>query len=379
MKFERRDILGLVLAIATLGALFLLDGKILKTGRPTSLSKNITQKALPLPNPPKIIRAIYFTASSAGNQTKIDYLIRITQETQINAVVIDIKDPDGHVVYDTGLPEIEKYKTSLIVITDLNTLLQKLHADGIYVIARIVVFQDPAFANARPDLAVKNGQRLWTDNKGLAWMDPAAKDVWDYNIALTKDAASRGFDEINFDYVRFPTDGNLQTMSFPLWDKNVPMREILSGFFEKLRTGLPDTRLSVDLFGFAMTQKKDLGIGQVLEDAFKYFDFISPMVYPSHYPDTYLGFAKPAEHPYEVIKNAMDKGLKRLNDFEQTNPQTRKVNFRPWLQDFNLRGVPYDAVMVKAEMKAVTDSLGDTFGGFMFWNAGNIYTENAFH
>ena len=327
--------------------------------------------------PPPMIRAVYLTASSAGSPAKIDYLIKLKEETQINAAVIDIKDYSGHIAYDTGLPEVEKYKTAQVVIPDLNALIQKLHGSGIYAIARIVVFQDPALANARPGLAVKNGRRVWTDNKGLAWMDPAARAVWDYNIAIAQDAASRGFDEINFDYVRFPTDGELQTMSFPFWDEKIPMREVLSGFFEKLRSSLPDTRLSVDLFGFVTIQKEDFGIGQVLEDAFKYFDFICPMVYPSHYPDTYMGFDKPAEHPYEVIKNAMDNGSKRLNDFQLANPRARKASFRPWLQDFNLGGVPYDAAKIKAEIRAVADSLGESSGGFMLWNAGNIYTEDA--
>ncbi len=354
-------------------------GKILSDRHPSSFP-GTALKTTPLSNPPQIIKAVYFTASSAGNQDKVDYLIRLAKETEINAVVIDIKDYSGHVAYDTGLPEVEKYKTARIVIPKLDLLIQKLHGEGIYVIARMVIFQDPALVSARPDLAVKNGQQPWTDNKGLAWIDPAAKEAWDYNIAIARDAASRGFDEINFDYTRFPTDGNLGVITYPFWDRKIPMRAVISEFFEKLRQGLPDVKISVDLFGFVMNKKEDFGVGQVVEDAFKYFDFVSPMLYPSHYPDTYLGFANPAEHPYEIVKTAMDSGLKRLRDFQQSmkNSPARSVNFRPWIQDFNL-GANYDSAMVKSEINAVADATGEAYIGFMVWNANNIYTENALH
>ena len=382
MLTKEQYILRVVLLIFALGGFFLIDlGKILSDSHLPTFSGTIL-KTTPLPNPPQIIKAVYFTASSAGNQNKVDYLIKLAKETEINAVVMDIKDYSGHIAYDTGLAEVEKYKTARIIIPELDSLIRKLHDEGIYVIARMVIFQDPALASARPDLAVKNGQRLWTDNKGLAWIDPAAKEAWDYNIAIARDAASRGFDEINFDYIRFPTDGNLSAITYPLWDRKVPMRAVISEFFEKLRQGLPDVKLSVDLFGFVMTKKEDFGVGQVVEDAFKYFDFISPMLYPSHYPDTYMGFANPAEHPYEIIKTAMDSGFKRLRDFRQSTENSlaraRSINFRPWIQDFNL-GANYDSAMVKSEIKAVADAMGEAYGGFMVWNANNKYTEDALY
>lgn len=366
MLTKEQYILWAVLLIFALGGFFLID-----LGKKETVPKTAT-----LSNPPQIIKAVYFTASSAGNKDKIDYLIGLAKETEINAVVIDIKDYSGHVAYDTGLSEVEKYKTARIVIPELDSLIRKLHGEGIYIIARMVIFQDPALASARPDLAVKNGQRLWTDNKGLAWIDPAAKEAWDYNIAIARDAALRGFDEINFDYIRFPTDGNLGVITYPFWDRKIPMRTVISEFFEKLRQGLPSVKLSADLFGFVMTKKEDFGVGQVVEDAFKYFDFVSPMLYPSHYPHTYLGFANPAEHPYEIIKTAMDSGLRRLRDFKQVAGNPQMVNFRPWIQDFNL-GANYDSAMVKSEIKAVTDSMEESYIGFMLWNANNIYTEDA--
>jgi hypothetical protein len=371
---NEKPILGIALALLIFaGLLWLNPGNILKNPEPVS-KKNA--QAPTLVNPPKIIKAIYFTALSGGSQKKLDYLVKLTKETQINAVVIDIKDYSGYVAYDTGLPEVEKYKTARITIHNVDSLIQKLHSEGIYAIARMVIFQDPALANARPDLAVKNSQRVWTDRKGLAWIDPAAKEAWDYNIAIAQNAVAKGFDEINLDYVRFPSDGNLEVMSYPFWDKKATRPEILSAFFQKFREGLPDAKLSADLFGFVMNKTQDFGVGQVLEDALKYFDYISPMVYPSHYPPTYLGFENPADHPYEIIKSAMDSGLIRLAAFKEAT-KTHSPNFRPWIQDFNL-GANYDEAKVRAEEKAITDMMKDEFVGFMVWNPRNVYTEAAF-
>jgi hypothetical protein len=373
---NEKPILGIALALIIFAGLLLLNpGNVLKNPAPAASLKAL--KNLPLSNPPKIIKAVYFTAISGGSQKKLDYLSRLVKETKINAVVIDIKDYSGYVAYDTGLPEVEKYKTARITIHDVDSLIRQLHSEGIYAIARMVIFQDPALAYARPDLAVKNGQRIWTDRKGLAWIDPAAKDAWDYNIAIAQNAVSKGFDEINIDYVRFPSDGNTGIISYPFWDKKATRPEILSAFFQKFREGLPDTKLSVDLFGFVMNKTQDFGVGQVLEDALKYFNYISPMVYPSHYPPTYLGFANPADYPYEIIKSAMDSGVVRLTAFKQATG-THSPTFRPWIQDFNL-GANYDAAKVEAEEKAVTDSMKDGFVGFMVWNPSNVYTEAAFH
>src|SRR3989344_1579505 len=189
----------------------------------------------PLANPPKEIKAIYLTAWSAGNSKKIDEIIKLIKDTELNAVVIDIKDYSGYVAYDMDVPEIKKYKARKIMISKINSLIKKLHDENIYIIARITIFQDPILAKARPDLAIHSKSKLqennidignsaikqfsnktlWLDHKKLAWIDPSAKDAWDYNIAIAKDAANRGFDELNFDYIRFASDGNLNDMIFP--------------------------------------------------------------------------------------------------------------------------------------------------------------------
>ncbi len=357
----------------------------------------------PLANPPEVIKAIYFTGWSAGNSAKIKYLIDLKKTTEINAVVIDLKDYSGYVGYDIQVPEVGEYEAKEIKILFINRLIKQLHDEGIYVIGRITIFQDPRLSQARPDLTVKSVKTggPWLDNKKLSWIDPAAKDAWDYNIAIAKDAASRGFDELNFDYIRFPSDGDLNDMSFPFWDEKISKSSVLKSFFKTLRQELADVKISADLFGLATINQDDLGIGQVLENAYAYFDYVSPMVYPSHYASGFLGYKNPALYPYEVVKYSLDAAMQRLITYNQqlttaTSTASSTIassaatstaienwklkiensKLRPWLQDFNL-GATYDASMITKEIQATQDSLGDNFNGWMLWNPSNIYTKGA--
>jgi len=206
---------------------------------------------------PKIIKAVYLTSWSAGDPRKINYVISLAKNTEINAVVIDIKDYSGYIAYDSKVPGVVKYGAKIIKIPNIEKLLEKLHQENIYTIARIAVFQDPVLATARPDLAIykKYGLSpfssflasisLWFDNLKLAWMDPASKEVWNYNIAIAKEAWGLGFDEINFDYVRFPSDGNLKNMGFPVWEENIPRHMVIKEFFREVRQQLKDVVISV--------------------------------------------------------------------------------------------------------------------------------------
>ena len=250
-----------------------------------------------------------------------------------------------------------------------------MHDQGIYVIARIAVFQDPILAKNRPDLAVqsKSTGTTWFDRQNLAWTDPASLEVWDYNLAIAKDAANRGFDEINFDYIRFPSDGDIADMVFPVYDMTSPKHFTMRKFFEYTRNSLPETPISADLFGLAGIVNDDLGIGQVLEDALPYFDAVSPMAYPSHYAANFMGFKNPAEHPYEVVRNTMATAMARLHKLEEQGMEN-KPKLRLWLQDFNM-GATYDAVMVRKEIQAVEEI--DPTAGWMLWNPNNVYTKGA--
>ncbi len=338
-------------------------------------SKNDIENQQPLAEKPTAVKAVYSTAWSAGSAKKIDYFIDLIKTTELNAIVIDIKDYSGYVAYDIGDPLVNKYKAKDIKIPKINSLIKKLHDQGIYVIARIAVFQDPILAKNRPDLAVqsKSTGTTWFDRKNLAWTDPASLEVWDYNLAIAKDAANRGFDEINFDYIRFPSDGDIADMVFPVYDMTSPKHFTMRKFFEYTRNSLPETPISADLFGLAGIVNDDLGIGQVLEDALPYFDAVSPMAYPSHYAANFMGFKNPAEHPYEVVRNTMATAMARLHKLEEQGMEN-KPKLRLWLQDFNM-GATYDAVMVRKEIQAVEEI--DPTAGWMLWNPNNVYTKGA--
>lgn len=341
--------------------------------------------------PSGAIKAIYMTSWSASKKSYLEYALDVASNTEINAVVIDLKDYSGYVAYNTKVPEAVRYKAKSTRIKDVGNLVKRFHDKGIYLIARISVFQDPVLSRARPDLAIWSRNRLfspiftpfyyfsphflWLDNLGLAWIDPAAKEAWDYNVAIAKEVLSLGFDEINFDYVRFPSDGDLGDMGFPFWNGKTEKHSVIAGFFKYLRKELPDAKLSIDFFGLSTVNYDDLGVGQLIEDAFEYFDYVCPMLYPSHYAEGFLGCANPASYPYEVVKYSMENAIRRLSVFNRSE-KTRSVKLRPWLQDFNL-GAVYDVKAVKSEIQAVYDATGNDFNGFMLWSPSNIYTKEA--
>ncbi len=397
----------IILALAAVGFFFFyLPGRMIEVENSLSEAESLVSPtpATPLPtvlrtaflpdieaqkqieDPPKVVRAIYLTGWSGGKEAKIQEVINLARAGKINAVVIDIKDFSG--------------KTYLFPRP--NALIKRLHDENIYVIARLAVFQDPVLAAARPELAVKSiklsesataSDDIWRDYKGLAWIDPAASVSWDYNIKIARDTWDRGFDEINFDYIRFPTDGDLDDRKFPVWDGKRLMSLVIKDFYKEIRRQMPDATLSVDLFGLAADTFYDFGVGQMIEDAYDYFDFVSPMLYPSHFPLSFLdppgsgegsraegtgiaseGQRKPAEYPYEVVRKSMDAALVRLNNSKAS------VSLRPWLQDFDL-GADYDVEKVQAQIQAVIDAFGgedaEQYRGFMLWNPANIYTEEA--
>ena len=362
---------------------------------------------LPLENPPSVIKAIYATNWSAGSEKKLSYLISLIRDTELNAIVIDIKDYTGYIGYNTKLELPKKYKAVELRIPRLNELIKRLHDEGIYVIGRVSVFQDQRLALARPELALQSSstQSVWRDRKGLTWLDTASTEVWDYHVMIAQELKERGIDEINFDYIRFASDGNLSDIVYPVWNGTTLKTHIIQDFFKYLREKLPDATLSADLFGLVTVNTDGLGIGQKLEYAIPHFDAIAPMVYPSHYYKGSFGYEAPAAHPYEIVKQSMENAVKRLrvsSNNASTTPSVHISTLRPWLQDFDL-GADYDAVKVRAQIQAVYDALctreflalhraattsalvhceeseADTayYNGWMLWNPSNVYTREA--
>ncbi|MCK9187009.1 MAG: putative glycoside hydrolase [Candidatus Colwellbacteria bacterium] len=321
---------------------------------------------------PEEIKAIYVTQWSASSSAKMSYLTSLIEETEANAMVIDIKDYSGKISYKTGDNEISKYGAEDPKIRDISSLIESLHKKNIYVIARVVVFQDPSFALARPDLAIKNSKtgEIWLDNKELAWMDPSSQEVWDYNIRIAKNALLKGFDEVNFDYIRFPSDGNLGDMSFPIYNETKTKKVIMEEFFSYLRESLKGHIISADIFGLVTSASGDMGIGQNLEDTFGNFDFICPMVYPSHFASGFIGLENPAKFPYEVVKYSMSQAQKRL----LLSGKENLSKLRPWIQDFSLRH-EYKKEEVASQIQAVLETSNT---GWMIWDPANNYTKEGF-
>lgn len=320
---------------------------------------------------PEPLKGIYMTSWVASNRELRNGLVKIIDDTEINTLVIDIKDYTGKIVYTVTNPKLKEYGSEEVRVKDMQEFVEALHKKGIYVIGRIAVFQDAYFVKHRPDLAVKNkaGTAVWKDRKGISWIDPGSREYWDYIILLSRETHKLGFDEINFDYIRFPSDGNMQDISYP-WSTSTPKAEVMRQFFEYTHNKLKDSgmKISADMFGMVTTAQDDMGIGQLLENALPYFDYIMPMVYPSHYPATFQGFKNPAAHPYEVVKYAMQEGVKRAN-LASTTPN----KLRPWLQDFDL-GADYGPNEVRAQIKA-TNEVGLT--SWILWSASNKYTKSA--
>lgn len=311
--------------------------------------------------PPGGVRALYMTSWVAGTPSLRDSLVGFAdQNANVNALVIDVKDYSGTLAWD-GRAE------------DLPALVADLHRRGIYAIARITVFQDPIYAKAHPEDAIKNTSgALWRDNKGLHYIDPKAKTFWDYIVDIAKKSEHMGFDELNFDYVRFPSDGPVAQARYPYWEEKIqPRADALDEFFAYLRAQLLEVGvpISADVFGLTTWQEDDLNIGQILERMAPHFDYLAPMVYPSHYPATFQGFKNPAAHPYEIVRTAMERAVFRL---EQMGENPKKL--RPWLQDFDL-GATYDAPMIQKQIKAVEDAGLDSW---MMWDPSNRYTREAY-
>ncbi len=321
---------------------------------------------------PESVRAIYMTSCVAGTPSFRNKLVSLIDETELNAVVIDVKDFSGTLSFRPENPVLlHAWEASRCGARDMREFVSSLHEKGIYVIARISVFQDPHLVVRRPDLAVlrASDNGIWRDRKGIAWLDAGSKEAWTYAVAIARDAYGAGFDELNFDYVRFPSDGNMKDIFFP-HSKASPPRDVLGEFFAYLHAELGDSGaiLSADLFGMTMTSYDDLNIGQVLEVALPYFDYIAPMVYPSHYPSGFLGLSRPATEPYTVVKHAMEQGVAR-----SIAASTSPYKLRPWLQDFDL-GADYTAPMIRAQMQATYDA---GLSSWMLWDPSNIYTRGA--
>ena len=327
--------------------------------------------AAPQPPPrvakPAAVKALYLNAWAAGSQRKLARLIDMADKTEINSFVIDVKE-GGEVSYQSQVKLAMQMGATRDYIRNPRRLLDTLRAHDIYPIARIVVFKDPVLAEARPELAVKNKDgTVWKDNKGKAWVDTYNRAVWDYNIALAREAIELGFSEVQWDYIRF-TDAPMSYRTRAVYPAAAGrrMEDAVREFMLYARQQLADLKVPVtaDVFGLTTSTRGDMGIGQEWEKMVDAVDVILPMVYPSHYIPGNYGLSHPNAYPYRVIYRSMQDAIAR----SKTVPNAGTI--RPWLQAFTLGPPRYTPAHVRAQIQAVYD-VGLT--EWVLWSPGSNY------
>ncbi|TJY41387.1 GTP-binding protein [Cohnella pontilimi] len=324
-----------------------------------------------------VVKGIYVTAHSAGG-SRFASLLDLVDKTALNAMVIDFKDDDGYITYKTTNPELLKLGTTQPYVKDMPNLVKTLQEHKVYPIARIVVFKDTVLARKHKELSYLNPDgSVWKNPKGHSFVNPYRKEVWDYNVALAKEAAKLGFKEIQFDYVRFPEgfEKKADHLTFTKTDKS--RVDVVAGFVEYARKELEPlgVRVSVDIFGYAASVPAAEGIGQDFVKISSQVNVICPMIYPSHYSTGWFKQKDPDKAPYATIKGAMDDTHKKLNPLGDAKPI-----IRPWIQDFTASWLGkghyavYGAAEVNAQIKALRDSGVEEY---LLWNAGNKYSSGV--
>ncbi len=369
----KRTTLGRKLFLGAAGlcilATIIFTGKNLIFSQPTQPPQiavsTSTASVVPAHKKPQYVRGIHLTSWVAGSTKGRAYCETLFKDTEINTAVIDIKEYEGE-VYVPGFAMAQEYGTYVAAVPDLEKYLAQLKSEGIYTVARVVVFKDALLPKKKPKWAVKNPDgTIWKDHRGLTWMDPYNKDVWNYNISLAEKAVALGFDEIQFDYIRFPSDGNIKACRYSVAHTTVTAPAALDGFLAAAHERLDKlgVKVGIDVFGLTTTVNNDMGIGQKIVQMAQRVDYVSPMVYPSHYNPGEYGIANPNANPYKIVYLGMEGAKKRI--------PVQKL--RPYLQDFSL-GVHYGAKEVRAQIQACYDN---GVGEWILWNPRCVYTKGG--
>lgn len=331
---------------------------------------------------PDAVRGVYVTGHSAGG-AKFAQLVKLMDETDLNAMVIDLKDDWGNLTY---VPEDSSLFKQIgkPYIKNPTEMIKTLEQKQIYPIARVVVFKDSVLAKRKPELSFKEGSNVWTNGRGESFVNPFLKEVWDYNIEIAIEAAKLGFQEIQFDYVRFPEgfETRDKTLSYSMGEyekmdiDNVQKRvQAVTDFVAYAKEQLKPygVKVSVDIFGYTATLTEAPGIGQNFSKISNQIDVISSMIYPSHWT-SYFGIGKPDLEPYKLVSEYVKVEKSILSKLEHSPTS------RPWLQDFTASWLgkgnykQYGKQEVEEQIKALNDQ---GVKEFLIWNAGNSYTKNV--
>jgi hypothetical protein len=314
------------------------------------------------PPVPSEIRGVHVTMALASLDGK---LAEYTQLDGLNTIQLDIKDENGEVAFHRLAPPLARRVGAAMRYYDPVKAAKQVHAEGLYLIGRVVCFEDPYLSKGRPDMAIRTtGGGVWENHAGLGWTNPYDKRVWDYNLRIAQAAARAGFDEIQFDYVRFPSDGDIEAAVFP-GKRNEAMGVTIARFVHYATKRLKPlgVRVSVDVFGLSAT--RDLGIGQSPRRLAKIVDAIYPMVYPSHYGSGEYGLSSPVSVPGRTVGRS-------LRDFRR-QMKRGKAELVPWLEDFSFTGTT-TLEHVQEQIRAARRWKSR---GFLLWNPSGVYTEGA--
>ena len=314
-------------------------------------------------------RAVYMPLGILTDEERVKELVDLIDRTELNAIVVDVKNDRGWLAYPSDVHEAQRSDTFRHEVMQLSKFLSICQEHGVYTIARLVLFKDPSLAVTYPQWAVRtsNGD-VWEDLSGIAWTDPFVEQVQDYNLAIAREVAMMGFDELQFDYLRFPSDGDVADARYAEDSTFESRCTMIREFAARLRGKLQPyaVLLAADLFGMTawVTPEDDLGIGQRVVDVAPYMDYLCPMLYPSTFGSGSVDITEPLLHPYEIVYRSC-LGLTART----------KTRVRPWLQHYSWGDVTYGLTELRLEKQAAEEAAAE---GWMFWNSAGIYEQRVF-
>lgn len=326
----------------------------------------------------KAIKGIYISADAAASN-KMQDLIHIADSTEINAMVIDVKNDSGKISYQMNSSLAKEIGATTNTIPNMKALVKQLKEKNIYLIARIVAFKDPYLAKKRSDLAIKNKDgSLYLDSNKAGWINPYNKKVWEYLVDVASQAAATGFDEVQFDYIRFSTSKAIAKADFGKKADNKSKEEIITEFTKYAYNKLKPlgVNVSADVYGTIIASSIDAQlVGQNYMEMSKYLDYICPMIYPSHFSKGNFGVKYPDMEPFTVISKILALSASKLNKLPES---THHAIVRPWLQDFTATWIDphliYGGDELREEIEGVY-SVG--YGEWLLWNSGCKYSEDG--
>ncbi|NLP33683.1 MAG: putative glycoside hydrolase [Clostridiales bacterium] len=327
---------------------------------------------------PVKVKGIYVTSAKAGSED-MNRLIDIADNTEINAMVIDVKGDTGKISYHMNSPKAQEINATTNQISDMEALVRELKERDIYLIARIVAFKDPYLGEQKHELAIKNKDgSLYRDNNGECWVNPYKKEVWDYLIEVSTEAAAIGFDEIQFDYIRFSTGQGIAEADFGEEAETKTKEDIIIEFtkyaYEKLKP--LGVFVSADVYGTIISSSIDAGlVGQNYVEMSKYLDYICPMIYPSHFGEGNYGIQYPDLEPLLIVRKVLNASKEKLSQIPEGE---HRAIVRPWLQDFTASWIKHYQVYGGEEVRAQIDGVYEAgYEEWLLWNASTNYSVDG--